>query len=147
MANLTSILKALYGYIFIDKIQFQRPAPPKILNYFLTFFYQSFKPKNLVRAQASSTVPPPFFQLVKEVAGNPIRLRNFYEGCGTTVSRAMSIGITKMAVYNEVKDFLKRTPNNRDDRYRASNWQAFVPFLHSWKDSDYKKQGHRHGIQ
>ena len=57
-----------------------------------------------VRAQASATVPPPFFKLVPEVGGSPFRVRNFYEGVSTTVTRAMGIGITKMAVYNEVKE-------------------------------------------
>lgn len=95
-----------------------------------------------VRAQASSTIPSPFFKLIREVGGSPLSIKPFYEGVGTTVTRAMSIGITKMAVYNEVKDFLKKTPDNSIDRKRAARWQCYIPFLHSWKDSDYKKFCH-----
>ena len=47
-----------------------------------------------------------------------------------------------MAVYNEVKDFLKRTPSSDESSRKSSKWQSFVPFLHSWKDSDFKKYGH-----
>ena len=49
---------------------------------------------------------------------------------------------TKMAVYNEVKDFLKRVPNHPDMGKRASAFQGYLPGFHSWADSDYHKYGH-----
>ncbi|CAG5113623.1 Oidioi.mRNA.OKI2018_I69.chr2.g7713.t1.cds [Oikopleura dioica] len=96
-----------------------------------------------VRAQGYVGKPPQFHRLIVEVGGTPFKLRNFYEGVSTTVVRAMSIGITKMAVYNEVKDFLKRTPSSDESSRKSSTWQSFVPFLHSWKDSDFTKYGHK----
>jgi len=57
-----------------------------------------------VRAQASVNIPSPFFTLIRDVGGSPFKITNFYEGGTTTVVRAMSIGIAKMAVYNEVKE-------------------------------------------
>jgi len=48
-----------------------------------------------------------------------------------------------MAVYNEVKDFLKRIPNHPETQRRAGNVQTFIPGLHSWPDSDYRKYGHQ----
>ena len=54
----------------------------------------------------------------------------------------MSIGITKMAVYNEVKDFLKKTPMHNDKALKTSDIQNYLPFLHSWKDSDFQKYHH-----
>ena len=41
---------------------------------------------------------------------------------------------TKMAVYNEVKDFLKRVPDHEDSRKRAFSWQKIIPGTHSWLD-------------
>ena len=40
-----------------------------------------------VRAQGYVGKPPSFPRLIVEVAGNPIKLRNFYEGVSTTVVR------------------------------------------------------------
>lgn len=95
-----------------------------------------------VRAQGYKKKPPPLKELIFEVGGKPFKLANFYEGLSTTVLRAMSIGITKMACYNEVKDFLKRTPDNPITDKKSNRWQSLVPFLHSWSDSDYQKYGH-----
>ena len=47
-----------------------------------------------------------------------------------------------MAVYNEIKDFLKRVPNHPDSNKATSNFQSYLPGFHSWVDSDYKKYGH-----
>ena len=59
------------------------------------------------------------------------------------MTRALVLGATKMAVYNEVKDFLKRIPNHKDYNKRASTIQTYVPGFHSWPDSDYRKYGHQ----
>ena len=48
---------------------------------------------------------------------------------GTVVARAMVLGATKMACYNEIKDFLKRVPNHPDPRYCASSLQVGVQFI------------------
>ena len=53
--------------------------------------------------KAYPKVPPNILDLIKEVGGHPFRPLNFWEGVSTTCMRAMSIGITKMACYNEIK--------------------------------------------
>lgn len=95
-----------------------------------------------VRAQGYQGKPPPLYKLIKQVGGTPIKWGNYYEGIGTSVVRAMSIGITYVAVYNEVKDFLKKTPTHSEKSLKTSDIQNCLPFLHSWKDSDFDKYHH-----
>jgi len=95
-----------------------------------------------VRAQGYAGKPPSFPKLVAEVGGKPFKVKAFYEGTGTIVTRALVLGATKMAVYNEIKDFLKRVPNHPDSNKATSNFQSYLPGFHSWVDSDYQKYGH-----
>ena len=96
---------------------------------------------SMMRDQA--TPVPGLGHYLREIAARPNGpIKPFYEGVSATISRAVVLGATKMAVYNEIKDFLKRVPGHPDAAYRASAWQAYVPVLHSWKDSDWRAKGH-----
>ena len=77
-----------------------------------------------VRAQGYPTKPPRLPALFREVGGSPFRVKAFYEGMGTIVVRAMILGATKMAFYNEVKDALKRMPDHPDPSKRAGSLQV-----------------------
>ena len=42
-----------------------------------------------VRAQGYQGKPPPLYKLAREVGGSPLKWANYYEGVGTSVTRAM----------------------------------------------------------
>mmetsp|Transcript_30319 Transcript_30319/g.96756 ORF Transcript_30319/g.96756 Transcript_30319/m.96756 type:complete len:347 (-) Transcript_30319:98-1138(-) len=103
-------------------------------------------PTDLIKIsmQRCETLPvPSIFKYIRDIAGRPGGpIMPFYEGVSATVSRAVVLGATKMAVYNEIKDALKAVPDHPDPALRAGAWQRFVPGAHSWRDTDYARYGH-----
>lgn len=94
-----------------------------------------------------TTVPIPnlahYVRAISSSPGGPIK--PFYEGVSATITRAVVLGATKMTVYNELKDSLKKSVTCPDPAGRPSALQMYIPFSHGWKDSDYKHFGHASG--
>jgi hypothetical protein len=89
---------------------------------------------------------PGLMHYIRAISGSPGGpILPFYEGVSATIARAVVLGATKMTVYNEVKDFLKRSATATDPIKRPASWQEIFPFLYGWKDSDYQNFGHSDG--
>lgn len=99
------------------------------------------------RAQSDLVRPiPGFVHYVKQIAGQPNGpILSFYEGISAVITRAVVLGATKMTVYNEVKDALKRSPEASSASLQPAHWQTLVPGSYGWKDGDFDKYGHESG--
>jgi hypothetical protein len=97
-----------------------------------------------VRAMKDTVVPIPnlmhYVRTISASPGGPIK--PFYEGVSATITRAVVLGATKMTVYNEVKDFLKKSTTCPEASGQPSALQLCLSFTHGWKDVDYQNFGH-----
>lgn len=100
-----------------------------------------------IRMQSDNALPiPGFWHYVNDIASGPKGpIMSFYEGVSATIARAVVLGATKMVVYNEVKDALKRSPNAPDPSKQPSSLQLLLPGTYGWKDGDWEKYGHACG--
>lgn len=97
-----------------------------------------------ISMQSDKAMPvPDMTHYLREISGRPGGpIKPFYEGVSATITRAVVLGATKMVVYNEVKESLKRSPDAPSPALRPTSWQRVVPWSYGWRDVDFEKYGH-----